>query len=60
MMIFGSQDELFDTNKLQDAYHLIESKNKELISLEGKTHTSIIWSAGSHINRWLEDYFQTK
>ena len=60
MMIFGSQDELFDTKKLQEAYHLIESKNKELISLEGKTHTSIIWSAGTPINIWLEGHFQTK
>ena len=41
-------------------YNLIENKNKKLISLEGKTHTSIIWSAGSHINSWLEDYYQTR
>ena len=39
---------------------LIENNNKNLVSLEGKTHTSIIWSAGSYINSWLENYFQTK
>ncbi len=60
LMIFGSRDELFDAGALEESYNLIESKNKELISLEGKTHTSIIWSAGSHINSWLEDYYQTR
>jgi len=39
--------------------NLINNKDKSLIRLEGKTHTSIIWSAGSYINNWLEDYFQT-
>ena len=60
MMISGKQDELFDTGKLEESYNLIASENKELIILEGETHTSIIWSAGSHINNWLENYFQIK
>ena len=60
MMISGSQDELFSPEKIEESYNLIENKNKKLISLEGKTHTSIIWSAGSHINSWLEDYYQTR
>lgn len=60
LMIFGSRDELFDAGALEESYNLIESKNKELISLEGKTHTSIIWSAGSHINIWLKGHFQPK
>jgi pimeloyl-ACP methyl ester carboxylesterase len=60
MMISGSQDELFAPEKIEESYNLIENKNKKLISLEGKTHTSIIWSAGSHINSWLEDYYQTR
>ena len=60
MMISGSQDELFDTEKIEESYNLINNKNKKLISLAGKTHTSIIWSAGSHINSWLDNYFQTK
>ena len=60
MMISGSQDELFFPYKIEESYILIENKNKKLISLEGKTHTSIIWSAGSHINSWLEDYYQTR
>ena len=60
MMISGSRDELFETEKIEESYNLIENKNKILISLEGKTHTSIIWSAGSHINSWLEDYYQTR
>jgi alpha-beta hydrolase superfamily lysophospholipase len=60
MMISGSQDELFSPDKIEESYNLIENKNKKLISLEGKTHTSIIWSAGSHINSWLEDYYQTR
>ena len=60
MMISGSQDELFSPEKIEESYNLIENKNKKLVSLEGKTHTSIIWSASSHINSWLEDYFHTK
>ena len=60
MMIYGSKDELFEAEKIEESYNLIENKNKKLVSLEGKTHTSIIWSAGSHINSWLEDYFYTK
>ena len=60
MMISGSQDELFAPEKIEESYNLIENKNKKLISLEGKTHTSIIWSAGSHINSWLEDYYKTR
>ena len=60
MMISGSHDELFAPDKIEESYNLIENKNKKLISLEGKTHTSIIWSAGSHINSWLEDYYQTR
>ena len=60
MMISGSRDELFDAEELEESYNLIDSKNKKLISLEGKTHTSIIWSAGSHINIWLEGHLQTK
>ena len=56
MIITGSRDELFDAEKIEASYNLIENNNKTLISLEGKTHTSIIWSAGSHINIWLEDY----
>ena len=60
MMISGSHDELFEAEKIEESYNLIENKNKKLVSLEGKTHTSIIWSAGSHINSWLEDYFYTK
>ena len=55
MMISGSQDELFAPDKIEESYNLIENKKKKLITLEGKTHTSIIWSAGSHINSWLED-----
>ena len=60
MMISGSQDELFAPDKIEESYNLIENKKKKLITLEGKTHTSIIWSAGSHINSWLEDYYQTR
>ncbi len=60
MMISGSQDELFSPDKIEESYILIENKNKKLISLKGKTHTSIIWSADSHINSWLEDYNQTR
>ena len=60
MMISGSQDELFDTEHIEETYNLIENNDKALISLEGKTHTSIIWSAGNHINIWLEDYAQTQ
>ncbi len=60
MMISGSQDELFVPDKIEESYNLIENKNKKLISLEGKTHTSIIWSVSSHINSWLEDYYQTR
>ena len=60
MMISGSQDELFAPDKIEESYNLIENKNKKLISLEGKTHTSIIWSSGSYINSWLEDYYQTR
>jgi len=59
LMISGNRDELFEVEKIEESYNLIENKNKKLISLEGKTHTSIIWSAGSHINSWLENYFQT-
>ena len=59
LMISGNRDELFEAEKIEKSYNLIENKNKKLISLEGKTHTSIIWSAGSHINSWLENYFQT-
>ena len=60
MMISGSQDELFDAEKIEESYNLIKNKNKKLVSLEGETHTSIIWNAGSHINSWLEDYSKTK
>ena len=60
LMISGNRDELFEPEKIEESYNLIGNKNKKLISLEGKTHTSIIWSAGSHINSWLEDYFQAK
>ena len=60
MMISGNRDELFEAEKIEESFNLIENKNKKLVSLEGKTHTSIIWSAGSYINNWLEDYFQTK
>ena len=60
MMISGSQDELFAPDKIEESYNLIENKNKKLITMAGKTHTSIIWSAGSHINIWLEDYYQTR
>ena len=60
LMISGNRDELFEVEKIEESYNLIENKNKKLISLEGKTHTSIIWSAGSHINSWLENYFQIK
>ena len=59
MMISGNRDELFDAEELEESYNLIDSKNKKLISLEGKTHTSIIWSSGSYINIWLEGYSQT-
>ena len=60
MMISGSRDELFEAEKIEESYNLIENNNKKLVSLEGETHTSIIWNAGSHINGWLENYFQTK
>ena len=60
MMISGSQDELFSPEKIEESYNLIENKNKKLISLEGKTHMSIIWSVSSNINSWLEDYYQTR
>ena len=60
LMISGSQDELFDTEHIESTYNLINNKNKALISLEGETHTSIIWSAGNHINTWLEDYAKTQ
>ena len=46
--------------KIEESYNLIKNKNKQFISLKDKTHTSIIWNAGSHINGWLENYFQTK
>ena len=59
LMISGNRDELFEAEKIEESYNLIENKNKKLISLEGKTHTSIIWSAGSHINSWLNNYLQT-
>jgi len=59
MMISGSQDELFDTEQIEGTYNLMKNNVKTLISLEGKTHTSIIWSAGTHINYWLEDYSYT-
>ena len=59
MMISGSQDELFDFVKIEESYNLIKNKNKKLINMDGETHTSIIWSAGSYINSWLEDYFHT-
>ena len=55
LMISGSQDELFASEKIEESFNLIENKNKKLISLEGKTHTSIIWSAGSYIISWLEE-----
>jgi len=55
LMISGSHDEIFEPEKLEESYNLIQSKNKKLIILEGKTHTSIIWSAGFYINRWLEN-----
>ena len=55
MMISGNQDELFDTEKLEESYNLISSEKKKLILLE-ETHTSIIWRAGSHINNWLADF----
>ena len=57
LMISGNQDEIFEPEKLEDAYNLIENKDKKLIILEGKTHTSIIWNAGPHIISWLEDVF---
>ena len=57
MMISGRLDELFEAEKIEESYNLIENNNKNLVSLEAKTHTSIIWSAGSYINSWLEDYF---
>ena len=57
MMISGSHDELFEAEKIEESYNLIENNNKNLVSLEGKTHTSIIWSAGSYINSWLERLF---
>ena len=60
MMISWSRDELFEAEKIEESYNLIENKNKKLVSLEGETHTSIIWNASSHINGWLENYFQTK
>ena len=60
MMISGSHDELFEAEKIEESYNLIENNNKNLVSLEGETHTSIIWSAGSYINSWLEENFQTK
>ena len=57
LMISGNQDEIFEPEKLEDAYNLIENKDKKLIILEGETHTSIIWNAGPHIISWLEDAF---
>ena len=59
-MIYGSKDELFDIKKIEETYHLITHNDKQLITLEDKTHTSIIWNAGSHINIWLEKYYQHK
>ena len=59
MMIFGSEDELFNTANLEETYQLIGNENKKLVSLKGKTHTSIIWSSASYINGWLEGYFDT-
>ena len=56
-MISGRADEIFKPKKLDETYNLINSNNKKLIILEGNTHTSIIWSAGIHINSLLEDYF---
>ena len=39
--------------KLEDAYSMIHTKNKELVILENETHTSIIWASGVPINNWL-------
>ena len=60
MIISGIQDEIFKPETLEQSYNLIENKNKKLIFLEEKTHTSIIWSAGPHINSWLKNNFQTQ
>ena len=60
LMISGSLDEIFEPEKIKESYNLIESKDKKLIILNGKTHTSIIWSAALSINNWLEDYFRHK
>ena len=40
LMIIGNKDELFDSESIEQSYNLIENKDKALISLEGKTHTS--------------------
>ena len=55
LMISGNRDELFEIERLQDAYNLISNKDKAFISLDNKTHTSIIWNAGPHINKWLNN-----
>ena len=53
LMISGDKDELFEVQKLEDAYSMIHTKNKELVILENETHTSIIWASGVPINNWL-------
>tara|TARA_Y100000590_G_scaffold462516_1_gene626826 strand:- start:1242 stop:2201 length:960 start_codon:yes stop_codon:yes gene_type:complete len=53
LMISGDKDELFEVQKLEDAYSMIHTKNKKLVILENETHTSIIWASGVPINNWL-------
>ena len=60
LLISGSLDELFYVKELEEVYNLIENKNKEFMSLEGETHTSILWNSGSHINIWLENHLKVK
>ena len=54
LMISGTQDELFDIDKIEESYNLIKNNNKELIKMENETHTSIIWHSSTKINNWLE------
>ena len=35
-MISGNRNELFEAEKIEESYNLIENKNKKLINLEGK------------------------
>ena len=55
LMISGDEDELFPKELIEATFDIINNPNKELILLEGKTHTSIIWHAGPYIEEWMSN-----